>query len=355
MSGESRQMGADEAAGRGGFAVRVPNWLGDGVLAVPAVRALASGSGGSGVIVLASGSSGEVFARVPGAVACVIATAGGGQVRSLKTAFAGAAILRAHRPDAVVSLTGSFTSALMCYLGGVPRRIGFADAAGGFLYSERVAHRRTAGRHLCDTFCEVVESAGVKVEDRVPRVVAALGDLEAGRRKIASVGLQPGGYVCLFPGARYGPSKRWGSERFALLGDAVVAKLGRDVAVVGGAEDRAACDAVRSAMEHPAADLAGRCGFPELVGIIAQSAGVVANDSGGMHLAAALGVPVVGLFFSTDPGWTGPVSPRAVALYNRAECSPCFRRHCSLGERCTGSIGVDEAVRALAALLEGPA
>lgn len=356
MSSESHQPGADSAArGGAGFAVRVPNWLGDAVLAVPAVRALVEDSPGREVIVIASTSSREVFSRLAGTLTYAVATPNGGQLRSLKAAFDGAAILRRQRPAVVFSLTRSFTSAAMCYLGRVPRRIGFTDAAGGQLYSDRVSQGHAAGQHLCDAYCGVVEGAGLKVEDRVPRITPAPADLEAGKKMVLSQGLKPGGYVCLFPGARYGPAKRWGSDRFALLGDAVVGKLGVNVAVVGGVEDRIPCDAVRSAMEHQAADLAGRCAFSDLVGVVALSAGVVANDSGGMHLAAALGVPVVGLFFSTDPGWTGPLSPRSVALYHRSGCSPCFKRDCSLDQRCTGSIGVEETLGALAGLMGEPA
>ena len=83
------------------------------------------------------------------------------------------------------------------------------------------------------------------------------------------------------------------------------------------------------------------------MGLLRLSGGVVSNDSGGMHLSAALGAPVVGLFFSTAPSWTGPVSDRSVALYERIECSPCFERDCRKGNACTDTISEDQVLEAL--------
>jgi heptosyltransferase-2 len=347
----SPQPWKDSQAQGPSIAARVPNWLGDAVLATPAVRALVGSSGPAGALVLASTSSREVYARLAGTLTVSVARPGGTPLQSIAAALRGSAVLRKHKPATVVSFTRSLTSAATCFLGGVRRRVGFEASAGAFLYTDTVAWPKSRNVHLTDTFCKLVESIGCDVESRVPAIEPLAEDLERGEDLAGRHGLSPGGFVCMFPGARYGPSKRWGSARFALLGDAVVAKLGLDVVLLGGREDRLVCDEVRSRMTRRGIDLAGRCDFSTLVGSLALARAVVANDSGGMHLAGALGLPVVGLFFSTDPDWTGPRSPKSAALYHKVECSPCFRRDCQDTARCAESIGVDEAFEALTGVL----
>jgi ADP-heptose:LPS heptosyltransferase len=105
-------------------------------------------------------------------------------------------------------------------------------------------------------------------------------------------------------------------------------------------------------MTRPSTDLCGSCDFSALVGILGEAAGVVANDSGGMHLAAAVGAPVVGLFLSTDPGWTGPLGAKATALRSGIECAPCFRRTCDRGVECTRSLAVEQVLEALTGVVE---
>jgi len=336
-----------EADGRVTFAARVPNWLGDAVLAVPAVRALVECPRRSRVLVLASTSSAEIFSRVPGTLVFPIKTPGADVVRWIKAIHDGSALLRRFGPVVVFSMTKSFTSAATCLAGGVPRRVGWANGLWRFFYTDRIPLGGSRREHMAETYCRIVESVGIRVADRVPAIVPGTADLAAGEALLTRHGLTAGGFVCLFPGARYGPAKRWGVARFGLLGDAIIAKLGLKIVILGDGLDGTVCGAVEAQMTGAGINLCGQIDFSTLVGTLARSAGVVANDSGGMHLAAALGRPVVGLFFSTDPGWTGPVSPRAQAVYKRVECSPCFQRSCSRGYACTETISVDEVMAAL--------
>ena len=341
-----------KSSGSISFAARVPNWLGDAVLALPAVRALAECSRRGRLVALASSSSREIFSRVPGIVPLGIAKPGGSIVDSMRTALIGGSILRSARPVLVLSFTCSLTSALMCFLGRVPRRIGFDRGAGSRLYTDRVAWPELPREHLIDTYCRLVESIGVPVSSRVPSLDAAAEDVSQGEAVASGHGLAPGKFICLFPGARYGPSKRWPAARFALLGDAIIDKLGLGVVLMGAGEDLRTCDEVKSRMTKECTVLCGDLDFRGLVGLLRLAGGVVANDSGGMHLAAALGTPTVGLFFSTDPRWTGPVSPRSAVVCKRIGCSPCFMRRCGRAEECTESVSVDDALEALAGVMK---
>jgi heptosyltransferase-2 len=268
-------------------------------------------------------------------------------IDSMKAVFEGSSVLRGLGPVLTFSFTKSFGSAVMCLLGGAPRRVGFAGWPFSFLYTDRISRSAAGREHLVQTYCRLVESVGIRVSERIPYVEPTEEDSFKGRRILERFGLVEGNYVCLFPGARYGPAKRWEPRRFALLGDAAVDKLHLTVVLLGGPGDAAACGTVQDAINAESLNLCGKLDFSSLVGTLRLCHATVSNDSGGMHLAAALGVPVVGLFFSTDPRWTGPVSPRSVILYNRMECSPCFARKCERGNLCTQSIAVEEVMDAL--------
>ena len=343
----ARVASKDKPSGHVAFAARVPNWLGDAVLAVPAVRALADCSRRGRVLVLASTSSAEVFSRVAGTLVFTVKTPGANVFGWVKAIHDGSALLRRFRPVIVFSMTKSFTSAATCLGGMVPRRVGLENGLWRFFYTDRISRGGSGREHLADTYCRLVESIGVGVADRVPRINPTQDDLKAGESVLRSRGLAGGRFVCFFPGARYGPAKRWDPARFALLGDAIIAKLGFAVVILGGREDLAACRAVETQMNGKSANLCAEIDFSSLVGTLHLSGGVVANDSGGMHLAAALGIPVVGLFFSTYPEWTKPRAPWAEALYNKLECSPCFQRDCPRGNTCTETISIEEGLAAL--------
>jgi heptosyltransferase-2 len=329
------------------FAVKAPNWLGDAVLAIPAVRAVVRCARRGRLLVVASKLTAEVFTRMDGVLAFGVTTAGGGPLASARAAVTGARVIRRFSPVMIFSLTRSATSSLMCRLSGAPRRVGAADSSLAFLYTDRVQFQAGRGTHLSDWYRGIVESTGIEVRDQSVLLEPTPGDLDAARRLMSATGLAEGGYVCMFPGATYGPAKRWPGERFALLGDMIADRLGLRTALLGAAGDLRQCRAVEERMANRTVNLCGRLGFPELMGLLRLSRSVVANDSGGMHLAAAVGVPVVGLFFSTDPRWTGPISPNSRVLYNPIDCSPCFARDCDRNAICTRSITPQEVMDSL--------
>ncbi len=329
------------------FAVRAPNWMGDAVMALPAVSAVVECSRRGRVLVLGSGASAELYSHLGGTLACGIARAGGGPLRSLHAMLKGSSILRSLRPVMILSFTRSFTSAAMCYLGRVPRRVGFDDSAGSSLYTDRVRRPPRESAHLIDIYNELVQSIGIPVNSRSPELSPTGGDVARGRQMLEANGLREGRFVCFFPGARYGPAKMWPAGRFALLGERIADKFDVEIVLAGGRQERSACRAVESLMHGRVHNLCGRTDLSALIGLVWLSGGVVSNDSGGMHLSAALGKPVVGLFFSTDPAWTGPVSQHSVALYRQSDCSPCFERDCRRGNVCTHAIDENEVLGAL--------
>ncbi len=323
------------------FAAKVPNWLGDSVLAIPAIKAIAECARRGRLVILASNISYEVMKRVPETLVFQTRTAGAGIVNSVVSAVKGGRILRQFRPVIVFSFTRSATSAITCYLGRVPRRIGFSDSALAALYTDRVS-QHWWGEHLLESYCRLPESLGIKVHNRIPALDPLDEDIAKGKRIREQYDLKAGGYFCFFPGATYGAAKRWHAGRFALLADLVADRLNATPVILGSNSDSEACNTMHALMKTVGRNLCGRIDLGSLIGLLKSARGAVANDSGGMHLAAALGIPVVGLFFSSDPAWTRPISPVARYIYKGFECSPCFKRDCERGNACTETISVEE-------------
>ena len=322
--------------------VRLPNWLGDLVLAWPVIDA--AGRGGA-VFLGPEAFRDLVSSRHPGATYLAVS-------RARRWSPVGA--IRRARPSAALLLTESLSSALLAWLGGVPERIGYAAEGRGLLLTRRVA-RAGPARSIprAREYAVLAAAAGLEVASEVPSLAALARDREAAGWLLDGAGVSGRPYAVIAPGAGYGPAKQWGPERFADAAGVLAAERGFAPVLVGSREDRRAAQAVVDALSGGAQahDLTGSTDLPALVGVLAGAEVVLSNDSGVMHLAAALGRPTVGIFGSTSPVWTSDSSPWVRNLYAAYPCSPCFRRTCPIGYGCLRSITPDDAIRAAKAVL----
>jgi lipopolysaccharide heptosyltransferase II len=323
--------------------VRVPNWLGDLVLSLPVLEAAADGPA---IFVGPEAFRDLVEARFPNVRYLPV---------SRSARWAPLDTIRSMSPRLALLLTESFSSALLAWLAGVPERIGFAAEGRGFLLTRRVS-RPGAARSTARAaeYRHLAAAAGLEPRSEFPTLKATPEESESGRASLDRAGLAGAGYLVVAPGASYGPAKQWEPRRFARAAAGIARRTGRAVVVVGGPEDRdAAASAAREARRAgaPSIDLAGSTGLGELVGIVAGAGGVISNDSGVMHLAAALRRPTVGVFGSTSPVWTSASAPWVINLYAAYPCSPCYRRTCPIGYGCLRAIEPEAASRALESLL----
>ena len=317
--------------------IRAPNWLGDVVLSLPAVRDLRAAFPGARLTVLARPRVADVY-RAVAEVDAVRPSAG---FRADRAALSG-------EFDLAVLLPNSFGSALLVFSAGVPERWGYATDGRGLLLTRRApVPPEVRGRSQVYYYRAMLAAFGLDVSSPPDASLRCPPEW----RLSADRWLDPARtWIGLSPGAAYGVAKRWIPERFAALGDRLAARYEAGLAVVGGADERELAEAIAAQMRAPVRVLCGQTTLPDLMGVLSGLRLLVTNDSGPMHLAAALGVPVLAVFGPTDWRETAPVG-RHRLVRRDVSCAPCGFRECPIDHRCMRGVNSDEVAEAAAALL----
>jgi heptosyltransferase II len=319
--------------------VRAPNWLGDAVMALPAMAALRQAFRDRSLLVAARPSIAPLFEEITSAAPDGVLTV----VRDSE-----AATLRSANADLAILLPNSFRSAWVARRARIENRWGYRAHGRSLLLTRSVKPPR-GRRHQSDYYLHLVEALGFAAPKALPSLeigaatrarVDALLDRHAVDRHLPLVGLAPG--------AAYGHAKRWPPERFAALAERLRAR-GAAVVLVGAGADREAGRAIESTLPAGArvVNLIGRTDLRLFAGLLAACRVFVSNDSGAMHLAAAAGVPVAAIFGPTDDRVTAPLGDHDVILH-QVFCRPCMLRECPIDHRCMRRIGVDVVFDAVA-------
>ena len=316
--------------------IRGSNWLGDSVISMSAVRAIKAGRPDAHITVLAPEKIAPVWKLVP-EVDEVISLTGRslfGAVRLIrrKTAF-----------DVAILFPNSLRVALEARLAGVPRRVGFRGHNRRRLLNQIIPERSKLGpiEHQVLHYLQIAREVGGLAEPPVIR-----GFLPRAKSNGA------GAKIGLCPGAEYGPAKRWLPERFAEVATAVSAQRPVQWILFGTAGDAEIGATIEASVGARCTNRIGQTTMNELIAELSECALLLTNDTGTMHLATILGVPVVAVFGSTEPNLTGPLGNASHVIRHQVECSPCFLRECPIDFRCMKAVTVPEVVEAVSALLE---
>lgn len=319
--------------------VRAPNWLGDAVMALPAMAAVRRTFPRSTLVVAALPSITPIFGEVTSAAPDEV----------IEVEPRGEAVtLRQGRFDLAILLPNSFRSAWVAKRAGIPHRWGIAASGRRMLLTRPV--RAVQGKvHQAARYLGLMESLGITGSDDVPRISVTPPTAARARHLLSTYGIDPSTKLAGFaPGAAYGHAKRWPPARVAQ----VIARLnerGATCLLVGTADDRDAGREIESALPGSArvVNLIGRTDLRLLAGVVERCQVFVSNDSGAMHLAAALGVPVVAIFGPTDERVTAPLGNHDI-LVEQVFCRPCMLRDCPIDHRCMKRISVDRVFAASA-------
>jgi len=325
--------------------VRSPNWVGDAIMSLPVLSGLRKLFPQAEITVLAARRVAALFQEFPGVSEVVPYPVDRGKWQVLWG-------LRG-RFDLALTLPNSLESALGLWLVGVPVRVGYAADARRPLLNLTVDGRRfLTGLHQVYYYLGLLRALAEIYAFTPPTLY--LGDLETAEaaRLLAEAAPGAGPWVGLSPGATYGPAKRWPPEQFAALGLELVKEFGAHLVLLGNRQEAPVAQLVQERLGLPVLNLAGKTDLRQALAILSRLKLLITNDSGLMHAAAALQVPLVAVFGSTDPAATGPFSPKVTVLRHPLPCSPCWQRTCDLGYACLTAIKVEEVLAAARTWLE---
>jgi heptosyltransferase II len=352
--------------------VRGPNWLGDAVMTTPALLRLREKFPDAHITILTPEKLRDLWSEHPAANETMAIAPG-------ENVFSVGRRLRAGRFDLALILPNSPRSALEPWLGCIPRRVGYARPWRNWLLSlcldprpdEVKMHKRSVDEirqllrrppdalrrfpplaHQIHDYLHLVTALGASPEPLPPQLFITPKEVDSVVKKFGLENLvRP--ILGLCPGAEYGPAKRWPVDKFIAAAAEIQQRTRCTWLVFGGPADQALADRIESTIASPPSailDLAGKTSLRELMALLKYCQVLLTNDTGPMHVAAALGTPVVVPYGSTSPELTSPGlpgDPLHWLLQADAPCSPCFLRECPIDFRCMNGITVRQVVEAV--------
>ena len=325
--------------------VRATNWIGDAVMSLATVRALRDRYPDAEISVLARAWVSDLYWGET-SIDRVIPLRGSAGRRDFSAKWRQAGELRKEGFELAVLLPNSFESAALVFASGIPRRIGYARDGRSLLLTDAIPVPKPGAipRHEKYYYPELLRRAGIL--DSLPYIpeihfegIAA--SQVRGRKLLATKGFGDN-VVGVSPGAAFGGAKRWLPERFAEAARTIAARLGANVLVFGSAAEEAMCQQV--AELSGGRNLAGKTTLREFIDLTAACRLFLTNDSGAMHIAAALRVPSITVFGPTDETGTGPCSTTAHLIREPVDCAPCKKRECPLDHRCMTGVATERVV-----------
>jgi heptosyltransferase-2 len=326
-----------------------PNWVGDAVMATPALRALRALYPKSRISYLLRRYVKPVYQGLAWADELITYRAGAPDgSRGKDSLLEISTMLRSREFDLAILLPNSFKAALICKLARIPRIVGYDRDGRGFLLTDKLLPAKENGRFIptpiVKYYLGLVNYLGSPSKDLRLELAVTPAELEAGRRCLESAGLDPNSqrharsgepWVILNPGAQYGSSKCWPTGYFAQLGDDLAQQLGARILLSGSPKEQPILDEISGRMKTRAVDLS-RAGIElgSLKEVIRRCDLMVTNDTGPRHIAAAFGVPLITLFGPTHPEWTEIYFSGERKLSVPVFCGPCQKKKCPLDHRC---------------------
>jgi heptosyltransferase-2 len=316
--------------------IRASNWLGDSIISVPAVRAIKAGRPDARITIISPEKIAPVWKLVPDV----------DEVLPLKSGslFGAVSLLRKQAPfDVAILFPNSLRAALEVSLAGVRRRVGYPGHHRRWLLNQIIVEEPRLGpiQHQVYRYLRITRELGGSIAPPETRLFLPRVRMNGAPAKLG-----------LCPGAEYGPAKRWLPERFAEVALAIASERPVQWILFGTSADAERGAAIETALGTNCVNRIGQTTLDELVADLSECALLLTNDTGTMHLATLLGVPVVAIFGSTEPHLTGPLGSGHAVIRHQVECSPCFLRECPIDFRCMKAVTVEEVVESVSSLLK---
>ncbi|MDH4186450.1 MAG: lipopolysaccharide heptosyltransferase II [Nitrospira sp.] len=340
--------------------VRGPNWLGDAVMCEPALRGLRRLFPDAQISLLVKPGVAELFGGHP-SVTQVLTYDAKGRHAGLSGKWALAGELRRQEFDLAVLFQNAFEAAFLTFLAGVPRRYGYATDGRSFLLSDPVAvpdHRVLA--HQVRYYWDLLRPLGLRGDPPAPELMVPAEEEQAMAQRFALGGFAPSDFVVgINPGSTYGGAKRWLPERFAEVTERLCLTIREarqqqvSVVILGAKGEEPLGQEIAAQLSSRSLILSGATTIRELMAVVQRCSLLLTNDTGPMHIASALKVPVVAIFGPTDWRTTSPFGRPHAIVRQPVDCAPCLLRECPIDHRCMTGVTVEQVYEASLASVAG--
>lgn len=334
--------------------IRGVNWVGDAIMTTPAVAAVRENFPDAHIAVLAKKWVAPVYAEHP-AVDEVIVLDKDGPHKGIKGLFRIAGEIRKKRFDLAVLFQNAIEAALIVRLAGVPVRMGYDTDARGFLLNRKVKLRPEDKKiHETEYYLRILTRSGLKGEWSKPVFHLSPDAVQQALNVLKDVGIPADSFILgLAPGAAYGPAKQWPAERYAAAADRILEEKNGSAVIFGSKGEAQVAETLQNHMTRRVVNLAGETDLTTAAALIKTCGLFLTNDSGLMHMAAAVDAPIVAIFGSTNPETTSPADGRFIMIRREVECSPCLKPTCEQpSHKCMELVTVDDVVEASFRLLK---
>ena len=335
--------------------VRSANWVGDAIMTTPALHTLRHHFPEAHITLLAKPWVVPVFEHNPDVNEIMVF-----QAENRHKGHIGlwrlARDMRRQRFDVALLFQNAFEAALLAFLARIPHRIGFTTDGRSLLLSHRIRGWKPLKKgHLIDYYLGLLKGAGMTAVDRKFTLVVTPGEHRDALGTIARGGMSNKGSLVGFnPGATYGTAKRWPADRFAQLGRRFIDETGSGILIFGADAEKDLGDRIAGQIGPGCLNLCGQTTLRQAMALIQVCTLFITNDSGLMHVAAALDIPQVALIGPTDPVATGPVNAVSRMLRDSQACDlmPCMKSRCPIDHRCMTALSVEQVFDTATALIQ---
>ncbi|MDD5435358.1 MAG: lipopolysaccharide heptosyltransferase II [Nitrospira sp.] len=332
----------------------LPNWIGDAVLSLPAIYRIRGLFPSSAISVIGLPHITELFREYPYVDDIRVYPAKEQKAGLLPSANE----LGKSGFDLAILLPNSLRSAMIARLAGIPLRCGYNRDGRGLLLNIPVKFNEDIKKvHQSEYYLNIVSelefnpnilpsTCGRELRGGgTSKLYLSKKEEQNAEDLLSRNNICPGDLIIgINPGAAYGSSKRWHPERYGIVAGTLIKKYNSKIIVFGSHKETEIAEEIAAVADAPVLNMAGKTSVRELMALIARCRLIITNDSGPMHIAAALGIPVTAIFGSTDPGLSGPIGNRHIIIKKDISCSPCFLRTCPTDLRCMDMISVEDVL-----------
>jgi heptosyltransferase-2 len=333
--------------------IRGTNWIGDVIMTLPAIAAVRETFPQAKVTVLAKPWVAEVY-RICKDIDDILIFQSPGIHHGIAGKYRLARELQKKEFDAAILLQNAVEAAIIAWLARIPIRVGYNSDARGFLLTHSVVRTDEIRKvHQINYYLEMLKSVGFcslrrDINLTLDNDYRTIADDILKKHHIGQNSITIG----IAPGATYGPAKMWFPERFAAVADRLINDFSAHILLFGSDSDRGRAEMVQQSSNNMFLNLAGDTSLKEAIALISRCDLFISNDSGLMHVAGALGIPLVAIFGSTNPITTSPIGKKSIILCKNVSCSPCLKKTCPTDFKCMDLITTDDVYDRAKRLLE---